>query len=1250
MTEATFSTIAWGSRPKAAILYTNILDIIADQLDEPKLYYKQTLLPSPVIVDIYPQFKMWTNKPLTGLLSENDDEDNYLWMPKEESLLLKLDSVMLFLWENKNNTMNPETFHRKMKTVEILVKRGSLNVNGMDFKVNSSIKTSCLIKGAQRSEDSGCEEEDSLLISLDSGYILLVRLYEVPVNLVRGVGFKNWSLKIPSYVSSETVLRPYVVQWWSTNHIKPHSALNIPGHLLLANSATRSVVVTSPSNMFRIHTVESTPMGNQLSKHFNVRVAGTILHSCLSEVTLEYSDNYHTLFIANFTSSNRLEYNIFMWNLKEGIPQSLRKYTLLMDNSTNVPIMVKSLPNNLGFLAICRTNLYVIGIDNITSANYKFKNIPFDGGFPTAAYIPQSPIRRAEEKSDEVLFTADNGAVYSFVMNGPDDLSVKAIARIADPVSVFTFERKGDANDKSGFLMTFGSHNGSNRKILITELLGDSQASDETKLPYNNTKTVVDYKNWSPLNHIKLLSTDPELDLATTLHQELWAISGEGKRSRLVQLRRGLLASRISYSYNKLKKCFRISVLEWKEKIILACSLPFETIFVEYIPLLEECFAELIDETLPVKGETLAMSVTNDMSCAIIFKLDSIVLTNFGNICETIHLGENTVFLFVELIGEYIYHITQKTKGEETEIVLLKLRIVGNEFISEKYIYLDSQPSYLGSFELHASRYVMVGTYDAKIDIFTDDLLFFKTIALDYHVSGTRSNFVSGFIPGHVVPHDILFFMGSEFHTLLITTKAGYFVNFSLSNELDYQRLNVRRMDNNAIKLLDVQSNYGGSVLLVSLKTWMVNKDDLSCFRPVYFDERKDRAIKTACKIPGTLGNSFFYVRDDGLCVADITTYSKPNVRQVSLGEEVKSLEFFENTGLFAIVCNLKKSASLIKFCDKRYLKLLDSEESSYKKKEGTIFTENVQVTCTCVWNVVKEGKISKRLLLVGCSDANGKGMVKVLDICKIYKEDVAIVKVTELFLYALVVVPSNIIQVGGQIFYSGESTLRSIDYDPERKSFSHTSDVVSFPSDIVSLHTNGSWVYVTTEENSVFQYELDKERKLQRISHDTFPRNTTNVAITSKSDVFMGESATSFVMKMTSEDSVLRSIWSYRFPFIPRVYPGKVCFGTQRIEDDSVGVLCVGTDGSVVAIQLVSESSYDVKKLHQYLTSLTGRKLETGDKISDIFDYPVLPSRNMGRGLLALNRPCFDFEENSDKVVDFDIDQLEEVCTSSDI
>ncbi|KAG7191501.1 uncharacterized protein KQ657_003096 [Scheffersomyces spartinae] len=1035
--------------------------------------------------------------------------------------------------------------------------------------------------------------------------------------------------------------------------------LNTPGQKLLSNRGAQSVVVTSPCNMFRIHTVKSTPMGIELTKHFNISIPGIILHSCLSEVTTEYSDNYHTLFIANFTSSNRLKYNIFMWNLNEGIPQSLRRYSLLMDNTTTIPIMVESLPNNLAYLAICKTSLIIIGIDNITSANYEFKSIPYTGGFPTASYIPQSKIRSSNSsrgpKSDEVIFTTVDGTVYSFVINGLEDITLEPIARIPDSVSVFTFERE---NKDNSIVMSFGSSTGSNRKIQINKLLHEDDNDDKT--PFN---TIIDYKNWSPLSHVQLLanSEDPEADNLTTLKHEIWAISGRGKRSRLLQVRNGFSASRLSNCYLKLKKCLRISVVEWEDKILLACSLPFETIFLEYMADQEECFAELIDETLPVANETLGFGVANDKRHAMIFKPTSVVLTNFQDIFETILLEDNWTFLFVQFLAnsDSVYNIRQKTQSEETVFTLVKMKgiIVDNALATEVSVNLTFQPSCLYTTTLQGKQYVLVGDYEGKIWIFDGNLSPTVTstpISLQDINRVATNESILDFKPGEHVPHDIMIIPFENDHfKLIITTKAGYFVSISLNLELGGSTLDeVMRVDGVPVNLLPVPKN-PKAVLLVSLKTWIVNNNEQNGrVHPVYFDERKERTIKLACAVPGNL-NTYFYVRDDGLCVAEVVPLSKPNVRQATVGEEVKSLVYHENSGLFTVICHLnpKKLSSVLKFIDKRYLKLLPSEEVPYKGTTN-IFTPDITVICTCVWNIMKENKevVSKRLILVGCSDSKGKGMVKVLDIAKIYKEDTnTVVKVTELFCYTLLEVPSHIIQVRGQIFYSGKKQLYSIDYDPERKSFVHNDEVVKLPSDISSLYTDeGSGLavlYVTTTEDSVFEYEV-VDHKLKQSSHDTFKRSVTNVAVMDRSNIFMGEFDSSLVVNIVKEKSFLRTTWSYTFPFIPKVYTTKVSFG--RSKDRNRGILCVGVDGTIVVLHSVSTKSNTIKALNNQIGE-SDLKSKLTERIADTFNYPILPSRNMGRGLLVLNKPCFDFEGNSSKLIDCDIEQINQLCSSID-
>lgn len=1232
---------------------------------------KKTFLRSPIITGIFPDFKVCLLKPVAGLPSTslNDENDQTLHAPEQDSYFgdeMSEDEGDDILWNLESKPFSQKSPQNAEYThATLLVKTSSISVNGVEFALNSGIRASTIIPGS----------EDSLYLSLNSGFLLLIRIWHVPRTFTDSSYAQESPLEVPKMATSH-VYKPFVVQWWKS----AAGAVETSGNLVSAHNSGLAVVATSTSSVFRIHMAQHTEAGMQLLPHHNVPVNGIILHSCFARPLDRQTGDDHVAFLAlTFSHQRRLELSLYRWYVSESLANNLEKNTLPLNNSFPVPVMVVPLAHDQSFLFVCVHEFVIVTVHNITSADYSFSRFAYTGSFPTAFYLPESPILSFEDGiTDEVLLASDSGIIYSVVITGNTKLTAQPIVRVADPISVFTFKA-----GQSGYLLNYASDTGGARELVLRNLFSREYLSTlgSEKPGYTEATLVCDHKNWAPVIDVLVIDSYRSRNFASSSSQELWALTGVGKRTRLSQLSSGYLAKKDSTIFEPLRKTEGLFSVDVSGSTFLICSMPFETKMLEYQDDQEdEVLVEIESPQLFVEDSTLNISKIEGCECLIQITPASITFSDLESV-RTSHLEDKSV-LFAEIWGKNCALVMQTESGVSIELVGLSAFNFESDVSpvdSSSFQSLCSAPI---SFEISMFRVFVIdtegrivlvaGSFDEKLFLFGYDPAI-NTIQELSHISLDALNpypTKSILRLESVVPHDAAYTNS----TLFVGSKAGHFIQFTASAGFELELARFLRLGTSPVRFSQARND--SKLLFVHLRNlWLFNFYDSKLPLRVIFDEKVERSVARMIELPTEEEHEvrFAFVRDDGVTIASIFCHKAPIVKQVNIGEAAKKMNFLDSVNLFSLLCKSKEAAFRLKFVDRKSFRILPSVEVDSRlgsQRKDSIFGPNEVPLCGFVWEIKRQDRISKKLI-VGSLVDDQSGSIKILDICKFSLTESVGVKVMELISILRDEPITCIQQIESTIFFSSGRKIFSTSYSLEKKKLRPVQTLATLSSQVVSMSVSGTnTLLVNTKMDSLiaFMYTKSDEEDYDEVmetGEENPSRNNSkeNLTVVFKdpisrslvnhakldSKLIAGDKLHSSLIIVDPEDVSLKNQFTYRMSVIPRIFISGFN-GVWATEDDEARdhILSVGVNGEVVVFDSIFDGANEISQLRTELASQNKlRETDSLEAYVQRLDRPFM-DKVTGKGFQNIYKPFFDYTENQGKIIDYDLDDLSVANSSS--
>lgn len=1216
------------------------LDIEDIQLPHPQesgLYAKKTLLYSPIFNNIFPQFYVSTSNRIRNIrnLSLHDDDLQYMALQEEDSQFgVFSDDEMLF--EEDREVPQDDNSPVKLETIEVIVRNSSILVDNNQFAFNTSVRASCIIRGIK---NEIIQEEDSLLVSLKSGFLLLIRMFYVPKD------FSDSADEIPNQKPGRRlVFKPFVVQWWDTSSKLLTPSLFTSGFSLSAHCTGLAVVSTSACGSLRIYACDHTENGLFFQNHETVPVDGSILHSCFARPIKGSVLDDHVMFLTLLlTTENRLIINLYSWTSSEKIAGNLTVSKLPLDGSFPLPIFIVPLGNNGSFLFVHPKEFVIITVHDITSAEYNFNRLKYDGPFPTNFYCPTTNIVNSdEENSDEVLISTDYGTIYSMVISNGQFMSFKPIVRISDPISLFSFE----ATDK-GYELIYGSSVGLNRKLIIEELLPDLSNS---VIPYSLSLLENNYRNWAPILDITVVDSYNSKNNFPNSKQELWCLSGIGKRARLLQLRSGISITRSSDAYQSLRKVESMYQVDIGETSFVVCSLPFETVLLE-IQINEDDEEELVevdDAALVLDNPTIvSKKVTDDLMVQVTAK--SVILTSLEEIITSKEIESGWIVL--SDVKENIVATVSVEDRNDDSVPFYTVRILelGDTEIKDKSsMSLLDEISLIKLVEVKNNSVVIIGGFDAQGSWYID-FYNLKDLSKLFSLKSPDQNQADEMDLNQciLVPSDVYV----DQNKLFVGTKSGTLFVFEFS-DTEFVFKKRLRLSDVGIEFYSV----GAGLLACCGSLWYIDLSGPIIPKPVLLDERSDKPVKAV--LPINIGNRkngdipLLITRDEGLSFFWLSTSSDAVIRQINLGDSAKKVIYLPHLHIFAITSASKDRTARLRYVDRRSYKLLSHREQNSKNKKyengEAMFEEDEMPLSVKVWSLDKIGRVSKKLL-VGCSKGVSGGSFKILDITKVMGHDnKPQIVVTQLNYFDLPGPINCVEQVDSHIIFSCGKSVYSTSYNLEEKRLNPVSSLLSLTSDITSISVDDDkLITITTKLDSIYQFHFELDGSLNQIlrlhARDPSPKSVVNHA-TMNSKVVIGDKVHSNVIVMDKLNTNLSPVVRFKTSGVPRVFVGD--FSPYWLDSDaSPSIIAVTVDGEVTLFKQIDPNTEEYENLKVSIPTKPNPsgELEFSTERWDI----AFIDKVAGKGFKSINKPYFRNRDNKKKIIDYDLEEISKNCDS---
>lgn len=1224
---------------------------------------KETLLHSPVIIKIIPNFQVSVSKKFKGppSISVNDESDQFL-CPREDDSEFDVfndDEDELFYHiddssekqphENKIGENDP---HITFSLVSVIVRTTSLLINGIEFPLRSTVRSACVIRGV---ENGSTKEEDSLFLSLHSGFLFLIRLFFVR---------RSWKdidcdTQVPEGAENSCIFKPFIVQWWDTSSELSTPKLYSSGYLLAAHSSGMTAVSLSASGLFRIYNCQHTDAGIMFMGHYNVPVEGLILHSCFAEpLSNSTLDNHRLFLVLTFTDSRRLELSLYNWVSGDELTTSLTKTSLPLENTFPIPIFIVPL-NNGKFLFVSPKEFSIISVHDITSVNYDFKYISWDGGFPTNYYKPVTSITELDDsKSDEVLLSTDCGLIYSIIVSELGTVSITPVVRVGEPISIFSLE-KTDAD----YYLTYSNEFGSNKEVVISDIFSNDYLDTLTNIhkpKISEMLLIRDYKNWSPVLDSIVIDAFNSRTTRNRSSQELWVLSCTGKRTRLNHLRLGYPARKEGKIYEQLRKAESIKFIFLGDKRYLFCNMPFETLVLETTNDFNDDLIEVEDVAIDSSKKSLMIDYfTPDPEFILQITDKDILLSNIEQNVFSISLDKEEI-LACDIMGQYIILITEDANLTKS---LKFIEIAKSGGLSQReYNYnilslltLQYEPSLVRIIYKNNTIFIIVSSYDGELHIYMLDENFNFDHKRSYNISAFHLGELDREIFDAFVVNDLKYNGESS---IFIGLRNGFYCHLNVNDDFHLSCKNFLRIGDSPVKLVCFLYDKT-NVFLLSKTLWLINFDDSEYPAQVFFDERYERNITHITEIvpnPGNLDSDtnvkrLGFIRDEGFTIGSVYTFLKPSIRGTSITDAARKIIYMEHISTFILLCK-SKDRNRLKLIDRKSMKELSYEPiSSTKQKRPLeyIFKKDEYPISGCVWSISRGNKISKKLL-IGCSVNEKSGSLKVLDIWKnrSSKPETDFVNITQLASFEHEQQVSAIQQVQSNIVFSSGNGIFATRYDQDEKRLKPFVNLASFSSEVTSLTVcQDNSILVSTKFDSIYRLALfednDIDFTLKVISKDPSPKSVLNLTLVGRKIAAVDKLHSSLLFFEPVNGSLDIS-FMYKLPSISKIYLSNFspCWESTASSVTDHQLICVGFNGEIISIRLIASDGEELQSISQYLAI----QKEHGKLIEQVIEILNRPFKEKvtGKGLRSVNKPYFDFHDNKGKVIDYDIDEFNKV------
>ncbi|CCH41248.1 hypothetical protein BN7_785 [Wickerhamomyces ciferrii] len=638
---------------------------------------KQNLTPDPTVENIF-KMRYASNKEFKGLEDEVREDDGFKLSSKmlkelkstnPDSMDMDIDDDLLnemlkYTGANEpSKTINEDaaidisdSYEPVLHEVVVFTRAQSIVINNeTEFKFPSTIRSAAVLKGSVI-DDGKSTDEDTLVISLYSGFALLVRLYEIKGSL-----------------------QPKIVQWWKTSTMSTAStsvpSLEEVGLKINTHSSGSLIALNAAKNCIRLHPCSQTAHGIQLQTPINVKFDGYLAHSCFLKQDKHAEVPYARLLTLLVTSNRR--YLITLYDIRLDNHEIKEYSPQVLTNDFDIPVFV--IPFKDSALFVMPTSIYLISPNNIINADYNLFSTKFDKSFPVGYHKPETKIKYDD---DEVLISTEDGTIY-LVTFRESVLRVELILTIPK-VSNFTLEKQG-----TGYELYYTSSFAKGGHFHLPRLHFDPL---DIKAGLHQGEKIENILNWSPLLDLEIIKNKYK-------NEEVWLAHG----NYISQLKKGYYATK-ELQDTQLKRSYKFYIHSFDEQLYFIFAFLDKTLVFKYE---DEQLIDVDDSGLEVLSRTIAVSSLGSICFQVL--INAVVVSDFASDL-TIRKDFEQEIILADAFASYVAVITENLNTSmniSSNIALYKVSgdvlLVGEEFD------LGIDPCFMKFISLESRLFLIVG-------------------------------------------------------------------------------------------------------------------------------------------------------------------------------------------------------------------------------------------------------------------------------------------------------------------------------------------------------------------------------------------------------------------------------------------------------------------------------------------------------------------------------------------------------------
>ncbi|KAG7885022.1 hypothetical protein KL938_001279 [Ogataea parapolymorpha] len=1020
--------------------------------------------------------------------------------------------------------------------VNIAIRNTSVSINNKDKAFFESTVWSCaVIPGCQESE-----LEDSLLVCLENGTVLLLRVF------VSGGHFE-----------------PIVIQKLRTSSLGPCEKTSMIGYKVTVYKTGKMVAIAAFSKVIRIMRIEYDSHGiPSFGASQNMIIGGALVDTVFME-PLEPVDKEYTILVNLITTDEnimKLEYNEFYQY--DNPLNSIKTHPILLWNLEEVPYFLIPTTKTQCLLQVQETKCVVHGIHYMLSrdeADVTEQALPMIGGkyiIPNSYYIPQYPITcfpcedYEEELYDQILLSTDVSLwlLEIFGSSRRRDRRIRFSEMFVQP-SVFSHFSLEEIAERQYSLTYFNERGSAEYKII--NLVPRSNG------PAFKMKVIEDkgsLLNWFPTFDYKVIPAQRSKLVNATSSEELWCVGRCESRGALFSMHKGYRAEK-SIPETRYKDVTHIYGFRLRGQPHFVLSSFQESWVIAFIN--EDDLGDITElSQFRTSQRTIYFGMLPDSRFIQIFEHGWRIGTFQSGDFLTTYVHERII---LSALWEDIVVLAYEYGDEMIQVNIEAFTMSGKSIAVSPGI-IGIQPSLMKFITRHKQPYLAIGTYANKIHFYRLE---------DYRLLLSDTLDLSSHINEFVTPHDIVC---TEHHSLM-TSKDGSLLLYE-----DEKLLALLKIGEIPASLLQQSES---EFFIVTKTLWKLDLTK-SCYpERIWVAETVDRGCHAAVLVPMAHDDllpqyeedQLLAIRDDGLCSLFVSRTIDWSIKKIILGSTPLKMMYYEYHNVFVV---LVAGPEKLLFVDHKTKKVLATDQ------EEQVLAKHEQPLSISEWHV-KSRRVEEythKHLLVGCIDKrDGSGLVKIIELKKV--KDTVLLKVLYSWtqssaVAAVAQLPDSV------IIYSDRNSVRLRKYKPLESKLSDTFGQQSFPSEVKEINCVGTHVAVVTAKDSVYTYHYLREPNGSLSPHlsDPVSRDLMGHCIIRDPFIIAADRQQQTILVIPNNTDYYASLTTqevleWKTPFIPRLYECRF-EPLWSVPQRNTKFLAMGLNGEIRMYYEITESTFD--------------------------------------------------------------------------